>query len=273
MNPVLKTISGHSVKPLGLAAYEMQSEGIVEAAVTNGINFFFFYSLSFDGFVDELSTVLPEHRNNLVIAAGSEERTEDEMTSTLNAVLDHLHVDTLDVFFTEYVAPADDRTEIFGDHGSIALMKAWQQQGRIRYAGATCHSRELGAELIADGRIDILMHRYNMAHRKAEQFVLPQAERAGVPVVAFTATRWGSLLSGHPQWHDRKPTASDCYRFCLAQPAIQLALTAPTTHKHFHENLTVLDRREMSQAEIEHWRQYGDLVYGDGKDAYETQWL
>ncbi len=38
------------------------------------------------------------------------------------------------------------------------------------------------------------MHRYNMAHRGAEDRVLPAAVAFEIPVIAFTCTRWGSLL-------------------------------------------------------------------------------
>lgn len=97
------------------------------------------------------------------------------------------------------------------------------------------------------------MLRYNMAHRKAESQVLPAAQSAGLPVIAFTCTRWGNLLKGHPQWHEPTPTATDCYRYALHHPAVQVALTAPATLSQLQSNLSVLNAPSLANAEIEHW--------------------
>ncbi len=116
------------------------------------------------------------------------------------------------------------------------------------------------------------MHRYNMAHRKAEERVLPAAQQAGIPVVAFTCTRWGSLLKGHPNWHKQVPQASDCYRYALGHPAVRLALTAPQTTKQLEENLNVLESPQLSSEAKALWQEYGALIYGRGQDAFDTQW-
>ena len=55
-------------------------------------------------------------------------------------------------------------------------------------------TRSLAKQLAEDPRVEILMHRYNMAHRKAGEEVFPSAIRSKTPVVAFTATRWGTLM-------------------------------------------------------------------------------
>ncbi len=117
------------------------------------------------------------------------------------------------------------------------------------------------------------MHRYNMAHRKAEEQVFPMAQQAGIPVVAFTCTRWGQLLRGHPDWLREIPTAADCYRYALHQKAVHLAITAPQTQAQLEENLSVLHAPELTSEAVVRWQDYGALVYGDGQDAFETKWL
>lgn len=117
------------------------------------------------------------------------------------------------------------------------------------------------------------MHRYNMTHRKAEENVLPSAQTAGIPVVAFTCTRWGTLLKGHPHWQEKPPTPADCYRFVLSHPAVNLALTAPQNLQQLQENLWVLQAPSISPPKITRWQEYGDLIYGNGEDAFETQWV
>jgi predicted aldo/keto reductase-like oxidoreductase len=111
-----------------------------------------------------------------------------------------------------------------------------------------------------------------MAHRKAAREVCPVAAKARTPIVAFTATRWGTLLEPYPGWPGRPPTASDCYRYCLAEPSVQVVLTAPRSLAELEQNLDVLELPPMSKPERGQWQRFGDLVYGAGKEAFETSW-
>ena len=135
----------------------------------------------------------------------------------------------IDLFFAEYLNPSDDLTVIFGESGPIETLCRWRDDGAVRYVGASTHDASVAARCIEDGRVDVLMLRCNMAHRRLRAAVFPKAQRAGVSVVAFTATRWGTLLEGHPDWSEVPPTALDCYRYCLAQPGVEVVLSAATT--------------------------------------------
>ena len=148
----------------------------------------------------------------------------------------------------------------------------WKARGLIRYVGATVHSRPLALELIGNGLVEVLMHRYNMAHRGAEEQVLPAACKAEIPVVAFTCTRWGSLLGEHPDWSGKVPRAADCYEYVLHHPAGRVALTAPETRVELRENLLLQGRGQLESAAQKLWEEYGALIYGDGRDAFETRW-
>ena len=132
--------------------------------------------------------------------------------------------------------------------------------------------RSLARRLAADPRVDVLMHRFNMAHRKAAREVFPAAVKARTPIVAFTTTRWGTLLEPCSEWPGPPPTASDCYRYALSEPAVQVVLTAPRSLAELEQNLAVLELPPMSKQECVQWQRFGDLVYGAGKGAFETSW-
>ena len=68
------------------------------------------------------------------------------------------------------------------------------------------------------------------------------------------------------------PTAVDCYRFCLAEPAIQIVLTAPKSVAELEQNLAALSSKPMKDDERARWKRFGDLVYGAGQDRFETEW-
>jgi aryl-alcohol dehydrogenase-like predicted oxidoreductase len=178
----------------------------------------------------------------------------------------------IDVFFIEYVHPGDDPDVIFGKNGVLDELRQWKECGWVRFVGATAHDRSLARRLAADPRVDVLMHRFNMAHRKAAREVFPVAAKARTPIVAFTATRWGTLLEPHPDWPGPPPTASDCYRFCLAHPPVSVVLTAPSSLAELEQNLDMLESPPMSMEERGQWQRFGDLVYGAGKGVFETSW-
>ena len=67
---------------------------------------------------------------------------------------------------------------MLGNGGAIDEIRDWKNEGKVRYVGATAHSRPLSLNLIVSGRVQVLMHRYNMAHRKSEEAVLPSAARS-----------------------------------------------------------------------------------------------
>ncbi len=150
----------------------------------------------------------------MIVASGSGSRKRGTLVSARRKILEGLGIETLDIFFAEYINPSDDFDAIFGEKGVLDELIRWKAEGTIRYVGATAHDRTLARRLAADPRVDVLMHRYNMAHRKSADDVFPAAQSAKTPVVAFTATRWRSLLESHAGWSGPPPSAVDCYRYC-----------------------------------------------------------
>lgn len=266
----LETLNGQPASILGLAGSRDMDTSCAAVAFEAGVNYFFFYDLSHENLLTGLKPLTATHREQVLIATGSEERDKGRLRQYLEQVRQYLDVDVVDVFFVEYVTPSEDIAQIWA---VLDELWAWKERGLIRYVGATTHNRAIALELIKSDRPEVLMHRYNMAHRKAQEQVFPMAQRAGIPVVAFTCTRWGKLLQGHPDWHGEIPTAADCYRYALHQKAVHLALTAPETQAQLEENLSVLHAPSLAPETALRWQEYGALVYGDGQDAFETRWV
>ena len=266
----LTTQQGKSSSILGLASYpETDTDGaIVSAAFNSGINYFFFYNRC-ESFLDGLKPIIAAEREQVLVASGSQQRDILSLRQCIEQLRNNLNIDGVDAFFVEYICPNDDMNQV---RMILDELRFWKEKGLIRYIGATPHYRSIALELIQTEACDVLMLRYNMAHRKAEGDVLPCALKAGIPVVAFTCTRWGSLLEAHPNWQHKPPTAADCYRYALHNQAVSLALTAPQSLQELAENLCVLPVPSLAPTEIAHWRSYGDLIYGTGQDSFETKW-
>lgn len=268
----ITSLNGAPASSLGLGAYEGQDSACVPRAYEGGINYFFFYGLNQGDFVGRLKPLILDHREELIVASGSGARTRRGLVSVRQKILKAAGLEMLDVFFAEYINPDDDREQIFGDGGVLDELQHWKSAGLIRYVGATAHNRELARDLALDPRVDVLMHRFNMAHRKAAQEVFPSALKAGTPVVAFTATRWGTLLDPPQTWRASPPSAADCYRYCLAQPAVRVVLTAPRDVGELEQNITVLHDSPMDSEQQRASEAYGELVAARGTSAFETRW-
>ncbi len=266
----LTTISRSPASILGLGSNQSIDINYIQTAFEAGVNYFFFYNLSCENYISGLKPLLQQEREQVLVATGSEQRDRKALRQYLDLVRQRLDIEVIDLFLLEYVSPADDWTNI---QEIVEELRHWQEQELIRYLGVTVHNRALAGKLVADRKIDVLMHRYNMAHRKAEKDVFPAAKNADIPVIAFTGTRWGSLLRGHPHWQGKIPTAADCYRYALSNDAVRIALTAPQSLAQLNENIQVLKNPQLDPAAKARWQSYGDLIYGDGQDSFETQFL
>lgn len=266
----LLTKAGFPASRLGLASQYLKDEAAVTTAFESGINYFFSYQLPEPSFLNGLKPLLGRERAALLLATGSEQREIQALRQSIDAARQRFNSDYIDGFFIEYVSPQDDWDTI---QQILEEMQSWKERALIRYVGVSTHNREIATQLVQQGKCDLLMHRYNMAHRKAEATLLPAAQVTQIPVIAFTCTRWGTLLQGHPQWQSPPPTAAECYRYALHHPAVHLALMSPANQQQLQQNLSVLAEPKLSPAEIDHWRTYGDLIYGEGQDSFETQWL
>ena len=264
---MIATSNGTSARPLGLAAYPGQSERCVKTAFDAGVNLFFFYGPSHTSVIHGLRRLTQRSRDDVIIACGSGSRRTSGLDRVRRQFARELGTSVIDLFFAEYLNPSDDLGVVFGEDGPIETLYRWRDDGAIRYVGATTHDASLAARCIEDGRIDVLMLRCNMAHRRLADAVFPSATAADVSVVAFTATRWRTLLAGHPDWPGSPPSALDCYRYCLSRPTVKVVLSAPTTLEQLRENLPLLNARTLNTDERTRWEAYGDLIH-DSSQAH-----
>jgi aryl-alcohol dehydrogenase-like predicted oxidoreductase len=140
-----------------------------------------------------------------------------------------------------------------------------RERGLVRYVGLSTHNRVLAGSLAASGMPEVLHVRYNAIHRGAEQDIFaglpPREARPGI--VSFTATSWGQLLTpAKLERGERVPTAADCYRFVMTNPAVDVCLAGPKNAAEFQAGLEALHRGPMDTDELEWMRRVGKAKYG-----------
>lgn len=138
-----------------------------------------------------------------------------------------------------------------------------KDKGLVRFIGLTSHNRKLFPRLVEDNVLDVFHIRYSAVHRGAETETFPFLEIPKRPgVVSFTATNWGNLLKpGKMPSGETAPTAAECYRFVLSNPAVVVCMTGPKTMDQMQENLSVLEQGPMTEEELARMRKIGDHLH------------
>ena len=206
---------------------------------------------------------LGSRRRDVMIAIQLESRDKEGAQQELAQNLSRLRTGHIDVVTLYYVEHRGEWEEIVGAKGALPAMKQAQEQGAVRLIGLTTHQRQLGEEILRSRELDLLMVRYNAAHRSAETSLLPIAQELETPIVTFTSLRWKALLHSTPEDPPdfKPPSAPDWYRLVLSNPAVSVALMAPDNRNELQDNLTLLaDWRPPTQQEREALLQHGERV-------------
>jgi len=105
--------------------------------------------------------------------------------------------------------------------------------------------------------------RYNAVHRGAEKDIfpyLPEQNRPGI--VNFTATCWRKLLNAKNMPAGERPlSGTDCYRFVLSNPNVDVCLTGPSSAERLEQNLEALEAGPLSAEEMERIVRIGDHIH------------
>jgi aryl-alcohol dehydrogenase-like predicted oxidoreductase len=251
--------TGFQVHRLGLSATYRPGREVIRQALDSGVNLLFCY-----GFDSHLTATVnqmhPSERQRVIVATGAYNLLigHPNLRRTLEKRLRQLGTDYIDVFLFLGVT----KPKHFTDHVREELIK-FRQEGKVRFIGMSCHDRKFHAEEARRGDLDVLMLRYNAAHRGAETDIFPHLITQNPGVLSYTATRWSYLLRRPKGWpkDGRIPTASECYRFVLSNPHVHVCLTAPSNRRQLEENLSALAAGPLSAEDHAFMEKFGDAVH------------
>jgi predicted aldo/keto reductase-like oxidoreductase len=258
---------GKPVRRLGLASHGETAitPDDVHHALDRGVNF-----LNWAGDEDAFSRAvagLGARRDAVTVCVQFAARSAKDAAVELRSILSILHSDYVDILTFYYVEERAEWDEITGPDGALAYCRAAQRDGQVRRLGITSHQRPLAAAIARTGLIDLLMIRYNAAHRGAETEIFPTTDALGMPVIAYTALRWGGLMRPTPEDPPgfMPPAAPLWYRWVLQYPSVTVALAAPHDRRELDEDLTVLDATEpLTPEEFERLAAHGRRVRRHG---------
>jgi aryl-alcohol dehydrogenase-like predicted oxidoreductase len=249
--------TGLRVSPLGLGSSYGISARDIERAFDRGINFLFWGLRRTSGFAEAIQTLARRRREDVVVAVQSYSRVASLIGPSVEVALRRAKLDHVDVLTLGWWNEPPPRRIV---DAALALRDA----GKVRHLAISCHNRLTFADFAADPAYGVLMLRYSAAHPGAEKEVFPHLPVSPAPrpgVLAFTATRWGTLLD--PRWEppgEATPRASDCYRFALTSPHVDACLAGPRNGAELDEDLAALDRGPLDADELAWIKRVGAAV-------------
>jgi aryl-alcohol dehydrogenase-like predicted oxidoreductase len=248
--------TGWKVGRLGLASSYGADERCVQMAVERGVNYLYWGSRRTAKFGEALRS-LRSRRDEFRLVIQSYARVAALVPWSLERALKSLGMDHADILllgmWNKNVAAA-----IFDQ--ALRL----RERGLIQAMAVSTHNRPLAPEIARNSDVDVLHVRYNAVHPGADRDIFPKlpAPEVRPGIVTFTATCWGDLMKPDKVPAGEKiPSAGDCYRFNLTNPAVDLCLTGPRSVSDLTAALEALDKGPMIPEEMDWMGRVGKAKY------------
>lgn len=201
------------------------------------------------------------HRDEMVLVSLAGIPTAGRVLAYWNRCSRSFGIEMIDVFLMGWV-----QRSWYLRHSVWHAMNLLKESGRVRAIGFSIHDRRLAARLVQelDPPPDVLMIRYNAAHRGAETDIFDHLPEEKPGVMAYTTTRWGELLQARPEaGFPTGMTAPECYRFALAHPAVDAALCGARAWSELEEDVHGVREGPLSPERYEEIKRFGDAVHAD----------
>lgn len=250
--------TGLDVSRIGLAGgYKVPARSVEKAVHEYGINYFYWETRK-PGMGQALRSLGATDRNKIVIAIQTYDHFGVWLKGSVEKALRALALDRADILLLGWFNRMPSRRVL----DAAMQMKS---EEKIGFIGVTGHNREFHGRLAQqeDSPLEVLQVRYSAAHRGAEEEVFKDLPEKRPGITTYTATRWGRLLKAKKMPPGEKPlTASECYRFVLSHPAVDVCLAGPRDESEMDEGLRALSEGPLSNEEMDRIRRIGDHVHG-----------
>lgn len=136
------------------------TKGFVSEAIERGVNYFD-VAPSYGDAQELLGPALAPHRNDIILACKTTERSCDGAQAELMDSLNALHTDYFDIYQIHSLSSMEDVDKIFAPHGAMeALMRA-KKDGIIRNIGMSVHNEEAALKAMDLFDFDTIMFPLN----------------------------------------------------------------------------------------------------------------
>lgn len=202
------------------------------------------------------------HRDEIVIISVAGLPFSGRVLAYWNRCTRELGLERIDLFLMGWV-----QHRFYLRPAVWSTMNLLKESGKVRALGFSIHNRLLAARLVHEltPAPDVLMIRYNAAHRGAEPDIFESLPEEKPGIIAYTATRWGDLLKPQPESGFSQPmTPPECYRFVLMHPAVDSVLCGARTYEELEADTSGVKEGPLASERYEEILRFGDAVHKKG---------
>lgn len=248
--------TGLKVGRLGIGSSYGASTKDIEWAVDKGVNYLYWGAMRRPEMRDAIRNISKQNRARIVTAVQSFSRLPFLIEKSVDDALRKLKIDYVDVLLLGWW---DNQPLSFIESEARRV----RDKGKVRFIGISTHSRMYGARVVDKKLFDILHVRYNAAHKGAEKDIFTHVKEGSPGIVTFNTTRFGTLMK-KPRRIQKSipvPTSTDCYRFVMSNPSVNVCICGPKNHEEMAAALDALKKGAMGQDELQWMSVFGDIVH------------
>lgn len=210
---------------------------IIHKAIEMGINFFD-NSRIYNGSEDLMGEGFVGHRDKIIIATKSMARDRAGITKDVELSMKAMKTDYIDLYQMHNVPPAE-LPKVLGPDGAVEGLLKLKAEGKIGHIGITAHSLDTIKKVLDLPEIETIQYPYSVVERQAEE-VFREAAKKGKGILAMKPLAGGAIDS-----------AKEALRFIYENKDVTCSIPGMMSVEQVIENLSVLDRGDLSVAELE----------------------
>jgi uncharacterized protein len=214
-----------------------QSDLVLEKALATGINFFD----TARGYTDsegKFGRVLSRHRGQVVIASKSFSRDAAAILRDIDASLERLRTDYIDIYQCHNIASENDLAKALADDGALAGMVKAREMGKIRHIGLSGHKPRMVMKALASFPFATIQIPCNFMETDSLAELVPLAKERRVGVIAMKPIGGGNIKEINLN-----------FRFIFSQ-GIDVAIPGMDSETQVVENVAALaDLSPLNEAE------------------------
>jgi aryl-alcohol dehydrogenase-like predicted oxidoreductase len=204
-------------------------------------------------------------RDRLFFVTKTDIRGQVQGEQGLQMAIDKMRTDMIDAFLVHNFANTANE---------LAVMREWQQEGRIRYIGASTSSENQHGEmeqLLLDEEVQIIQINYSLGDRRSADRILPLAADRGVAVmvnIPFGGGGRNSLFDAVegrqlPEWaadFDCQSWGQFFLKYIISHPSVTVAIPGTRQVDHVNDNFGAAMGRLPDAAERRRQEEFFDSL-------------
>jgi predicted aldo/keto reductase-like oxidoreductase len=171
---------------------------LVAKAYDAGINYFDI-APSYGNAMNKFGLAFKSYRNHCFLACKTMERSASGAEKELNASLNTLNTDHLDLYQLHALSSTEEVEKVFAAGGAMETFIKAKEQGKIKYLGFSAHSEEAALTALKKFDFDTILYPININCWQNGDFgpsVFEMAKSKGMGILALKAMAMTTLKPG-----------------------------------------------------------------------------